>query len=108
MSSIFLGFKAARGSPHSSIHIIHLPRTSGNPTRQDMSKILMQGRRKRPNAMVTHTWHSRFRDLVASVVVEALQAAVEPNGERFGQRKPQGDGWDRTSPKCWIFMVILT
>lgn len=40
-----------------------------------MSKILMQGRRKRPNAMVTHTWHSRFRDLVASVVAEALQAA---------------------------------
>jgi hypothetical protein len=35
----------------------------------------MPGRRKRPNAMVTHTWHSRFRDLVASVVAEALQAA---------------------------------
>lgn len=43
------------------------------PHQSDMSKILMQGRRKRPNAMVTHTWHSRFRDLVASVVAEALQ-----------------------------------
>ena len=53
-----------------------------------MSKILMQGRRKRPNAMVTHTWHSRFRDLVASVVAEALQAEMAGDG---------GDGWEVTS-----------
>ena len=33
----------------------------------------MQGRRLRPTAMVTHTWHSHFRDLVAAVVADALE-----------------------------------
>lgn len=33
----------------------------------------MKNRRVRPTAMVTHTWHSRFRDLVAAVVAEALE-----------------------------------
>ena len=33
----------------------------------------MNGRRPRPTAMVTHTWHGRFRDLVAAVVADALE-----------------------------------
>ena len=43
--------------------------------------------------MVTHTWHSRFRDLVASVVAEALQAEAL-QAEMAGDG---GDGWEVTS-----------
>ena len=33
----------------------------------------MKGRRVRPGAMVTHTWHSRFRDLVAACCADGLE-----------------------------------
>eukprot|EP00434_Breviolum_minutum_P012329 symbB.v1.2.010865.t2/scaffold716.1/size187362/18 len=39
----------------------------------DMSMLSMKGRRVRPGAMVTHTWHSRFRDLVAACCADGLE-----------------------------------
>lgn len=48
--------------------IIPLSASAGS----DMASILMQGQRMLPEAMVSHTWRGRFRDLVAAVVADGL------------------------------------
>eukprot|EP00439_Symbiodinium_sp_Y106_P014887 s3152_g2.t1 len=48
--------------------IIPLSASAGS----DMANVLMQGQRMLPEAMVSHTWRGRFRDLVAAVVADGL------------------------------------